>query len=116
MITSSEQEKVLDALRASLEPLFQELRQRCIEAGRRLNEHFKKLVPAGSFMFEDTRYCNQRKGNVTFMACLGCWHLKKYPQGFNFKGCQLAHITPPLQGLAYGGYGAVGDYEERTSR
>jgi len=111
MSISPEQEKALAALLEALEPLFEEFRQRCLAAGKHLKKIFKKLVPPGSFVFEGLRSCSQRKEAVTFLACLGCWHLKQYPIGFNFKGCQLAHITPSLQGPASGGYGAVGDYE-----
>ena len=113
---SPKQEKALNALRKSLKSVFAVVARRYRETGCNILELFKKLRPHGSFVFDDTRHCRQRKEDVTFPACLGCWHLGQYPKGFNFKGCQLAHITPSLQGLAYGGYGAVGDYEERTSR
>lgn len=112
MEISSEQEKVLTAFRLSLEKMFAEARQKLNEAGRFIAQLMKKITPPGGMVwFETLRFCTHRREDVRIMACLECWHLGQYPQGFNFKGCQLAHITPSLQGFAYGGYGAVGDYE-----
>lgn len=78
----------------------------------------KERKPGEGVRFTGYRKCTwRRRNNVNAQSCLRCWHGHaelKPPLGFNHVGCQDAHIQPSVFPARFGGYGAVGEEEERS--